>query len=157
MALANLRYMNALNNNNNNNNFYSAAAPHQLNAAPAATTMLWLWSDAGVHPSPAEDPVRDEAAAVDRRGVPDAAWKTSRHWMHPRRTGTHALQGTYISRYTPHSAATPRNAKVCRYNWHSAGSLGWPFPMPKYKYIFQIQYTWRHRVYGHDTNAVSWV
>jgi len=23
---------------------------------------------------------------------------------------------------------------VCRYDWHSAGSLGWPFPMEKYKY-----------------------
>jgi len=22
---------------------------------------------------------------------------------------------------------------VCRYNWHSAGSLGWPFPTLKYK------------------------
>ena len=31
--------------------------------------------------------------------------------------------------------------KVCRYNWHSAGSLGWPFPMIKYKYFFQIKYT----------------
>ena len=31
--------------------------------------------------------------------------------------------------------------KVCRYNWHSAGSMGWPFPMLKYKYIFQIKYT----------------
>jgi len=31
--------------------------------------------------------------------------------------------------------------KVCRYNWHSAGSLGWPFPVVKYKYIFQIKYT----------------
>jgi len=31
--------------------------------------------------------------------------------------------------------------RVCRYNWHSAGSLGWPFPMPNYKYIFQIKYT----------------
>jgi len=30
---------------------------------------------------------------------------------------------------------------VCRYNWHDAGSLGWPFPMLKYKYIFQIKYT----------------
>ena len=28
-----------------------------------------------------------------------------------------------------------------RYNWHSAGSLGWPFPMLKYKYILQIKYT----------------
>jgi len=31
--------------------------------------------------------------------------------------------------------------QVCRYNWHSAGSLGWPFPMLRYKYIFQIKYT----------------
>jgi len=31
--------------------------------------------------------------------------------------------------------------KVCRYNWHSAGSLVWPLPMLKYKYIFQIKYT----------------
>ena len=31
---------------------------------------------------------------------------------------------------------------MCRYNWHSAGSLqGWPFPVLKYKYIFQIKYT----------------
>jgi len=29
--------------------------------------------------------------------------------------------------------------KVCRYNWHSAVSLGWPFPMLKYKY--QVKYT----------------
>jgi len=29
--------------------------------------------------------------------------------------------------------------KVCRYNWHSAGLLGWPFPMLKYKYIFEIK------------------
>ena len=30
---------------------------------------------------------------------------------------------------------------VRRYNWHSAGSLGWPFPMINYKYIFQIKHT----------------
>ena len=24
---------------------------------------------------------------------------------------------------------------VSRYSWHSAGSLGWPFPMLKYRYI----------------------
>jgi len=34
-----------------------------------------------------------------------------------------------------------RERKVCRYNWQSAGSLGWPFPMLKYKYIFQTKYT----------------
>jgi len=26
---------------------------------------------------------------------------------------------------------------VCRCNWHSAGSPGWPFPTLKYKYIFK--------------------
>jgi len=31
--------------------------------------------------------------------------------------------------------------KLCRYNWHSAGSVCWPFPILKYKYIFQIKYT----------------
>ena len=31
--------------------------------------------------------------------------------------------------------------KVRRYNWHSAGSLGWQFPMLKYNYIIRIQYT----------------
>jgi len=28
-----------------------------------------------------------------------------------------------------------------RYNWHNAGSLGWPFPMLKYKHIFRRKYT----------------
>ena len=32
-------------------------------------------------------------------------------------------------------------SKVCQYNWHNVGSLGWPFPMLKYEYIFQIKYT----------------
>jgi len=27
--------------------------------------------------------------------------------------------------------------KVCRYSWHSAGSLHWPFPMLKYKLFFK--------------------
>jgi len=31
--------------------------------------------------------------------------------------------------------------KVCRYNWHNARSQGWPFPVLKYKYIFQVKYT----------------
>jgi len=31
--------------------------------------------------------------------------------------------------------------KLCRYNWHSAGSLGWPFPVLRYKCINQIKYT----------------
>jgi len=28
-------------------------------------------------------------------------------------------------------AASLAAAEKCRYNWHSAGSLGWPFPMLK--------------------------
>jgi len=31
--------------------------------------------------------------------------------------------------------------KLCRYNWHSAGSLGWPFPVLRYKCIYRIKYT----------------
>jgi len=34
-----------------------------------------------------------------------------------------------------------KGTKVHRNNWHSAGFLGWQFPMLKYKYIFQIKYT----------------
>jgi len=33
---------------------------------------------------------------------------------------------------------------LCRHNWHSAGRLGWPFPMLKYKIgpiFFQQKYT----------------
>jgi len=38
------------------------------------------------------------------------------------------------------SAATEMSAmgtKVCRYNWHSVGSRGWPFAALKYKCIFR--------------------
>ena len=44
--------------------------------------------------------------------------------------------------------------KVCRYNWHSAGSLGWPFPTLKYKYIFP------NKIYGsiviNSTRKLLW-
>ena len=36
--------------------------------------------------------------------------------------------------------------KACRYSWHSAGSLGWPFPAMKYKYIF-FKYNTRKQFY----------
>jgi len=32
-------------------------------------------------------------------------------------------------------------AKVRRCNWHSAGSLGWPFPMLAFEFIFRVKYT----------------
>jgi len=33
------------------------------------------------------------------------------------------------------------NESALNQHWHSAGSLHWPFPMIKYKYIFKIKYT----------------
>ena len=44
---------------------------------------------------------------------------------------------------------------MCRYNWHSAGSLGWPFPMLKYKYILEIKYT--EAILSNSTRKLSWV
>jgi len=44
--------------------------------------------------------------------------------------------------------------KVCRYNWHSAGFLGWPFSMLKYKYIFQIKYT--GTILSNSTRKLLW-
>jgi len=44
---------------------------------------------------------------------------------------------------------------VCRYNWHSASSLGWPCPMLKYKYIFQkIKYT--EAILSNSTRKSLW-
>jgi len=44
--------------------------------------------------------------------------------------------------------------KVCRYNWHSAGFLGWPFPVLKYQYIFQIKYT--EAILSNSTRKALW-
>jgi len=41
----------------------------------------------------------------------------------------------------PNLSTPAQKTKVCRYNWHCASSVGWPFPMLKYKYIFQMKYT----------------
>ena len=32
--------------------------------------------------------------------------------------------------------SSQQGTKVCRYNWHSAGSPGWPLSVLKYKYLF---------------------
>ena len=45
----------------------------------------------------------------------------------------------YVTGSVAATAAAALGTKVCRYNWHGAGSLDWPFPMLKYKYIFQIK------------------
>jgi len=41
-----------------------------------------------------------------------------------------------------------------RYNCHSAGSMGWPFPMLKYKYISQIKY--KETILSNSTREVLW-
>jgi len=46
-----------------------------------------------------------------------------------------------------------QGTKVCRYNWHSAGSLGWPFSMLNYEYIFR-QYT--KAVLSNSTRELLW-
>jgi len=43
---------------------------------------------------------------------------------------------------------------VCRYYWHSAGSLSWPFRMLKYKYTFQIKYT--DAILSNSTPELLW-
>jgi len=45
---------------------------------------------------------------------------------------------------TVNAAVTTRRKVLCRYNWHSAGSLGWPVPMLKYYYIFS------NKIYGRN-------
>jgi len=50
--------------------------------------------------------------------------------------------------------AAPQRTKLCRYKWHSAGSLGWPFPMLKYKHIFQIKYM--EAVLSNSTRKLLW-
>ena len=43
---------------------------------------------------------------------------------------------------------------MCRYSWHSAGSLGWPFPTLKYKYILEIKYT--EPILSNSTRKLLW-
>jgi len=45
-------------------------------------------------------------------------------------------------------------SKVRRYNWRSAGFLGWPFPTLKYKCIFQRKYT--EAILSNSTRELLW-
>jgi len=44
--------------------------------------------------------------------------------------------------------------KVCRYNWHSAGSLGWPFLSLKYEDVFLIKYM--EAILSNSTQKLLW-
>ena len=46
------------------------------------------------------------------------------------------------------------NERVCRYNWHSAGSMGWPFSVLKCKYVSQIKYT--ETILSNSTGKLLW-
>jgi len=60
-----------------------------------------------------------------------------------------------LSAFPPFYSFYQLGTEVCRYNWHSAGSLGWPFPMLKYKRTFL-------KIYGsnfikqHSETVVVW-
>ena len=45
---------------------------------------------------------------------------------------------------------------MCRHNWHSAGSLGWPFPMLKHKYIFFFQIKYTEAILSNGTRELLW-
>ena len=47
-----------------------------------------------------------------------------------------------------------QETKMCRYNWHSAGSMDWPFPILKCKSIFQINYT--EAILSNSTRKLLW-
>jgi len=53
------------------------------------------------------------------------------------------------------AVTTPQRTEVCRNNWHSAGSLGWPFPVLEYKYFFQLKYT--EAILSTSTRKLLWL
>ena len=54
----------------------------------------------------------------------------------------------------PDNWRSRQGTKVCRYNWHSAGSLGRLFPILKYKYISRIKYT--ETILSDSTRKLLW-
>jgi len=58
--------------------------------------------------------------------------------MMPHQTQLETNHGTSINSNLKHRLY---GTKVCRCSWHSAGSLGWPLPVLKYKYLFRLKYT----------------
>ena len=63
-------------------------------------------------------------------------------------------QNTITSFLSRPFSSRQQGTKVCRYNPHSAGSLGWPFPVLKYEYIFQIKYT--EAILSNSTGKLLW-
>ena len=57
-------------------------------------------------------------------------------------------------RFTVGTGVGDEGTKVCRYNWHSVGSLGWPFPVLKYKFLSEIKYT--EAIVSNSTRKLLW-
>jgi len=55
-----------------------------------------------------------------------------------------------------YSGISPQGTTVCRYNWHSAGSLGWPFPTLKYKLYLSNQMYGSNFIEQHSETVMVW-
>ena len=49
-------------------------------------------------------------------------------------SGMKCFTGTEVVLKVVSVSQKVQGTKMCRYNWHSAGSLGWPFPTLTYIY-----------------------
>ena len=70
------------------------------------------------------------------------------------------VQGTKVCRYNWHNAGSlesdVQGTKVCRYNWHNAGSLGWPFPMLKISLYFSNKIHRSNFIKQHSETVMVW-
>jgi len=60
----------------------------------------------------------------------------------------------YFDVYRPKDSSL--GMRVCRYNWHSAGSLGWPFPVLKYQNIFSNKIYGSNFIKQHSETVMAW-
>ena len=74
--------------------------------------------------------------------------------LQDRRNRLHGTQNQGPVTQRPRSIKRTYGTNVCRYNWHSAGSLDRLFPMLKYNYIFRIKYT--NAVLSNSTRKLLW-
>jgi len=82
------------------------------------------------------------------------AWPMNARGVTGRRKAGQSIGGRTKSRHVGEEQPTAYWTKVCRYSWHSAGSLGWPFPTLKYKYIIQIKYIHGSNFIEHHSETV---
>ena len=64
-------------------------------------------------------------------------------------SGMKCFTGTEVVLKVVSVSQKVQGTKVCRYNWRTAGSLGWPFPTLTYIYTVSQKKT-RHQTLGHN-------